>query len=223
MVAQLLEEFRSMPNQVLAATVTRVLTHEAIMSVNFELNGLVVTGVRYQAVVRAIAGGKITCEVGVAQDPNLPAGSFAECLYDQKPSPRQLRFPNEQYGSSSGREKFNIVHEATHALFDCYYGNAAGKQILAIDDEAAAWLAEALYSRISPFMWGGPIIQGDPLDEALKLADKIMAVPGMFGRNSRTYTVPPADATQLRDSVKILYSLQDGRAGIVDVFYGMPP
>ena len=205
-----------MPNQVLAATVSRVLTHQAIMSVNFELNGLLVTGMRYQSVVSAIAAGKITCEVGVAADPNLPAGAFAECLY--VPEHRELRFPDEQYGSSSGRQKFNIVHEGTHALFDCYYGNAAGKQILAVDDEAAAWLAEAWYSRISPFMWGGPIIQGDPLDEALKLADKSMAI---LGNNKRTYTVPASDATQLRDSIKVLYNLEGGRAGIVDIYYGL--
>src|ERR1700690_2049157 len=80
--SELLEEFRAMPNQVLAATVTRVLTHEAIMSVNFELDGLLVTGMRYQAVTHAIAAGKISCEVGVAADPNLPAGAVAECLYD---------------------------------------------------------------------------------------------------------------------------------------------
>jgi hypothetical protein len=213
-----------MPNQVLAATATSVLTHPAIMSVNFELSGLLVTGMRFQAVVHAIAAKKITCEVGVRPDPNLPAGSFAEALYDPKPSPRQLCFPNEQYGSISGREKFNIVHEATHAMFDCYYGNASGKQILAIDDEAAAWLAEAWYSRVSPFFWGGPIIQGDPLDEALKLVDKIRAVLSASGSNSsRTYTVPPSDATQLRESVKILYNLVAGKAGIVDVYYGLPP
>jgi hypothetical protein len=209
-----------MSNQVLAATATRVLTNEAIMRVNFELSGLLVTGMRYQKVVSAIAAGKITCEVGVTPDPNLPAGSVTECLYE--PAHHRMSFPNEQYGLSSGREKFNIVHEATHALFDCYYGTAGGKQILAIDDECVAWLAEALFSRISPFMWGGPLLPGDPPAESLKLADKIMAVPGTFGSHSPAYTVPPADATQLRDSIKTAYNLTGGRAGIVDIYYGLP-
>jgi hypothetical protein len=209
-----------MSNQVLAATATRVLTNEAIMRVNFELSGVLVTGVRYQAVVRAIAAGKITCEVGVTPDPNLPAGSVAECLYE--PQNHRMSFPNEQYGLSSGREKFNIVHEATHALFDCFYGHTGGRQILAIEDESVAWLAEGLFSRISPFFWGGGIMQGDPAAEALKLADKIMAVPGTFGSHSPAYAVPTADAAKLRDSIKDAYNLKDGRSGIVDIYYGLP-
>jgi len=71
-------------------------------------------------------------------------------------------------------------------------------------------------------MWGGPLLPGDPPAEALKLADKIMTVPGTFGSHSPAYTVPPADATQLRDSVKTAYNLTGGRAGIVDIYYGLP-
>lgn len=209
-----------MASQILARTVTRILGDATIQRINFVLSGLAVHSFRYEMVARAIANGKISCEVGVTPNRNLQAGYNAECRYE--PNTRQLRFPNDQYGLNPGRETFNIVHEATHAVFDRAYGNPRGVQILAIDDEAAAFLAQAVYSRISPYMWGGPIPQGDPIDEALKLADKIMAVPNTFRGNSPPYHVPPAELVPLRRSIQTAYNFVGGAAGIQHVYYGIP-
>jgi hypothetical protein len=166
----------------------------------------------------AITRGKITCEVGVPPNPNHRAGYHAECRY--KPENRQLRFPNEQYGSITGPETFNIVHEATHAAFDCRYGNPAGTQILAMDDEAAAFFAQAIYSRISPYSWSGTIVEGDPIDEALKLADRIMHSPGPVSHPP--YWVPEQELDQLLLSIQGPYDLQGGKAGITHIYYGLP-
>ena len=91
-----------MANQVLAATVTKLIREPWISNVRFTLAGLSVFAWRYEAVAIAISRGKITCEVGVPADTNLAPGFIAVGRYE--PKTRQLCFPNEQYGSSSGRE-----------------------------------------------------------------------------------------------------------------------
>ncbi len=211
-----------MPNQELASRVTRILSDAWSQKIKFTLSGCF-TNVRvdgYQLVVDAIARGKITCEVGVPPNPNLRAGIHAECRYT--PENRQLHFPNEQYGSITGPETFNIMHEATHAAFDCRYGNPAGTQILAMDDEAAAFFAQAVYSRISPYSWNGTIVEGDPIDQALKLADKIMHRTARVSQPP--YWVSEKDLDQLLLSIQRpdQYDLQGGKAGITHTYYGLP-
>jgi hypothetical protein len=211
-----------MSNQELAGRVTRILSDAWSQKIKFTLCGCF-TNLRvegYQLVVDAIARGKITCEVGVPPNPNLRAGTHAECRYT--PDNRQLHFPNAQYGSIPGRETFNIVHEATHAAFDCRYGNPAGTQILAMDDEAGAFFAQAVYSRISTYSWNGPIPEGDPIYEALKLADRIMQRHGRVIQPP--YWVPEPDLDQLLLSIQRpdQYDLQGGKAGIMHTYYGLP-
>jgi hypothetical protein len=210
-----------MANQVLAATVINLIRKPWISNVRFTLSGLSVFAWRYEAVAMAISRGKITCEVGVPADTNLQPGFIAVGRYE--PKPRELRFPNEQYGSSSDREKFNMVHEATHASFDCQYGTSTGKDILAIDDEAAAWLAQAVYMLESPYFWNGPMMPGDPIDEATKLANKLRAVPTYYDQGSPPYNVPSADTLALKRSVAKVYDLEGGKAGIVHTYYGLTP
>lgn len=209
-----------MANQVLTRTVSRILLDEAIQRVKFVLSGLTVHGFRYEMVAQAIVKGKISCEVGVTPNPNLPADYNAECRYD--PDHRQIRFPDEHYGSSPGTQTFNIVHEATHALFDVVYGKQGGFRTLAIDDEAAAFLAQALYSRFSPYLWNGPIPPGQPIYEALKVADKIRFVPNAFRGDSPPYHVADADLTNLRRSIQTAYKFLGGAAGIQYVYNGIP-
>ena len=209
-----------MPNQDLANRVIRILSDAYSQMIKFTLCGCF-TNLRvdgYQLVVNAIARGKITCEVGLPANRNHGAGYYGECLY--QPETRQLRFPSERYGSMQGRETFNIVHEATHAAFDCRYGNPAGTQILAMDDEAAAFFAQAIYFRISPYSWNGAIVQGDPIDEALKLADRIMHRTGRVSQSP--YWVPEQDLDQLLISIQGPYDLKGGKLGIMHVYYGLP-
>lgn len=149
---------------------------------------------------------------------NLDKGYFPKCCYD--PDHRVLRFPNDHYGSGPGSERFDIVHEATHALFDCFYGKPAGTLILAVEDEAATFLAEAIYSLLPGKVnfWSGTLIPGDPIDEALKVAEKIMAIPGAFNSGSPPYHVPSADLISLRSSIQTAYKLLGGAAGIQHLY-----
>jgi len=211
-----------MPSQVLAATVIRVLSHPVVMKINFELNGLLVTGMRYRVVAQAIRSGKITCEVGTDRDPKLPAGTVIVAEY--KPNLDQFVFPREDFGTSSGSEKINILHEATHAIFDCYSGSS-GTSILAIDDEAAAFFASALFLQLSDVGSRMPVFVGSAFDEACKLSKKILDATGDFLRNPRTYVVTPEASAALRHAVAIDYNLVDdgtsNRAGILDVYNGL--
>jgi hypothetical protein len=210
-----------MSNQVLEGNVKKILTDAPITRINFELIGLRVISTSYKLVLDAIQARKISCDVDVTPNPNLPTGVRRVCRYE--PASHQLLFPNDHYGSTSGSEKVNIVHEATHAMFDCIYGTRLGTQILAINDEAAAWLAQAVYFRKSPLLFwdGGPIVQGDPLEEAFKLVDKMVQSLGAFGSNGVTQSVPPTDAIPLQHSVATLYNFVGGAAGIKHVYFGV--
>jgi hypothetical protein len=211
-----------MPSQVLAATVIRVLSHPLVMKINFELNGLLVTGMRYQVVAQAVRSGKITCEVGSDRDPNLPAGSVIAAEYN--PNLDRFVFPREDFGASSGSEKIKILHESTHAIFDCY-SDSSGTSILAIDDEAAAFLASALFLQLSDVGNRMPVFVGSAFDEACKLSNKILDATGDFLRNPRTYVVTAEASAALRHAVAIDYNLVDdgtsNRAGILDVYNGL--
>ena len=209
-----------MGSQVLAKTVADILRDATIQKVRFVLSGLWVFGFRYERVLDAVQKGNISCEVGVPPNQHLPAGYAAKCRYD--PDTHRLLFPRENYGLSPGTETFDIVHEATHASFDYFYGRRGGFYVSAIEDEAAAFLAQAIYSRISPKLWSGVIFPGDPIEEALKVADKIMAIPGVFREDRPPYHVPPADLMALRGSIQTAYQFVGGAAGIQHVYNGVP-
>jgi hypothetical protein len=212
-----------MASQVLAATVIRVLSHPVIMKINFELNGLLVTGMRYHVVAQAVRSGKITCEIGTDRDPNLPAGTVIAAEYKSDPKPHFM-FPREDFGTSAGSEKIKILHEATHAIFDCY-ADSGGTSILAIDDEAAAYLASALFLQLSDVGNRMPLFVGSAFDEACKLSNKILDATGDFIRNSRTYVVTPEASAALRHAAAIDNNLvNDGtsdKSGVLDVYNGL--
>lgn len=211
-----------MTNQVLAETVKRVLMHPAIARVNFQLYGLLVTGNTYLSMLNMYSTGLVSCEVGVPPNPDLPDGVVRECLY--VPEHHRMHFRYEQYGTTSNFEKFNIVHEATHALFDARFGTKDGHQILAVEDEAAAWFAQAVYFRASGLLWdGGMLIEGqpgEPLVEALKLRDKLVKDSGAFGLDGRICMVSAADAIGLRQSAAAQHKLVGGRSEIKSVYKG---
>jgi hypothetical protein len=206
-----------MTNKVLAETVIRVLSDPAITRVNFQLYGRFVTGNRYLSMMSLYSMGFIDCVVGVPPNPDLPPGTARECLY--VPEHHRMHFQNEQYGSTSHIEKSNIAHEATHALFDSFYGATGGTHILAIEDEATAWLAQAVYFHRAGLL-GGPFIDGSALAEALKLVYKLADGSGAFGSDGRICTVSPADAMPLRQAAAADHKLVGGRATIESVYNG---
>jgi hypothetical protein len=110
-------------------------------------------------------------------------------------------------------------------FFDCYAGSG-GTSILAIDDEAAAYLASALFLQLSDVGNRMPLFVGSAFDEACKLSNKILDATGDFIRNPRTYVVTPEASAALRHAVAIDYNLVDDdptdkRSGILDVYNGL--
>jgi hypothetical protein len=192
-----------MSNQTVVATALRVLRRPGIWNIGFDLHGLCVTGQRYAMVAKAIEEGAIKCEVAGKLDPDkgqvLAAGMAIAARY--VPDVHTMFFRSEDFGSVSGYQQTQILHEATHAIFDLY---AKGKdtRTLAVEDEAAAVLAAALYVRLTDVVAisFGNFIDGSE-DEALKLADKLMAETGDFERDRRTYFLRPDQTKKLRDAV----------------------
>jgi len=193
----------SMTNQKLANTVLRILRQPGISKMGFELGGLVVTGVRYSMVAKAVEDGKIECQVmdklpSQGKD-ELATGMVAVARY--KAELNAMIFSREDYGSTKVSEETTVVHEATHAIFDLF-AKSQDDRTLAMNDESAAVLAEALYLRLCDKPPGSfaMFIDG-PQDEALKLADRMMAETGDFERDRRTYFLKPQQTQKLRDAV----------------------
>jgi hypothetical protein len=193
-----------MTNQKLANTVLRILRQPGIWKMGFQLGGLVVTGMRYSMVAKAVADGSIECRAvdqfeSQGRDALAP-GMVTEARY--KADLNAMLFSSENYGTTGkAREERTILHEATHAMFDLF-ANSQDERTLAIDDESAAVLAEALYIRLCDKDPGNftMFIDG-PQDEALKLADKMMAETGDFERDRRTYSLRPEQTQKLRNAV----------------------
>jgi hypothetical protein len=191
-----------MTNQTLAKTVTRILRQPGISKIGFDLKGLCVTGMRYSMVAKAVEDGKIECRVEDKFKPQskdeLAPGMEVVARY--KAELNAMVFSRENYGAN-GREERTIIHEATHAIFDLF-ARSANDRTLSIDDESAAVLAEALYIRLCDKPAGNfaMFIDG-PQDEALKLADKMVAETGNFERDRRTYLLKLPQIEKLRNAV----------------------
>jgi len=191
-----------MTNEKLKATVLTILRRPGIWKIGFQLGALCVTGQRYAMVARAIADGSIECQSVdkfESQGPDaLADGMVTEARYDIKNN--AMLFPRADYGNSPMEERA-IFHETTHAMFDLF-ANSHDDRTLAIDDESAAVLAEALYLRLCDRPVGGfaMMIEGRG-EEALKLADKMMAETGDFEKDKRTYFLRPEQTQRLREEV----------------------
>ena len=192
-----------MTNQKLAKTVTGILRQPGIWKIGFDMHGLTVTGMRYSMVAKAVEDGKIECHVVDqlrSQDKDhLAPGMVTVARYSAELN--AMIFPRETYGSAKVSEETVVVHEATHAIFDLF-AKSSDDRTLAMSDESAAVLAEALYLRLCNKNPGNftMFIDG-PQDEAMKLADRMIAQTGNFNRDQRTYFLKPQQTQKLRDAV----------------------
>ena len=191
-----------MASQKLANTVTRILRQPGIWKIGFDLNGLCVTGQRFALVAKAIADGTIACESVDSFKPQvggLAPGMVTAARYDI--AANTMLFSREDYGTFKVSEEISIVHEATHAIFDLF-AKSKDDRTLSIDDESAAVLASALYIRLCGKSPGNfTMFIGGPEDEALKLADRMIAETGGFEKDKRTYFLKPQQIQKLRTAV----------------------
>jgi hypothetical protein len=219
-----------MADRTIQETVLSVLSNPGVRKINFNLNGLIVAGHRYALVAALVRSGKIACEV-VSQMPVKPGqappqGSIVGAMYD--PDTNTMYFKRADYGNSgiaAGKERGVILHEATHALFDVF-ARSGNDQVLGIDDESAAVLAQALYLRlceggdniaISNFRMA---INGSG-ELALKLADTILAA----NAGERLFNLQPQQMTSFRNQVAVEWDLvkkgNSNRSGSMTIYDGV--
>jgi hypothetical protein len=211
-----------MTNPTLVRTALKILRNPEIWKIAFDLQGLCVTGVRYSMVAAAIEAGDISCETVAQFTPQpgqtLPQGSVIEAVY--KPEANTMLFGSESYGTSNIFEQTVILHEATHAIFDLY-AKGTNDRVLAINDEAAATLAQALYMRLcgaDRAVHRFSMFIDSAGDYAIKLADSMIAERG---EDRRTYFLQPKQTEDLRAAVAQEWGFTkkydaDGKGGYTD-------
>jgi hypothetical protein len=185
----------------LAATVLRILREPGIQKINFSLNAIIVKGQDYAPVAQAIADGRIQCQVvkQFASQGELARGMSVEARYETDSN--VMLFQRANYGSTASEER-TILHEATHAMFDLRGSKKHNIRQISIDDESAAVLVEALYTRLcKKELMGFKMVQYGPQDEALRIADNMMAERNNFEDDTSMYVLKEEDLQMLRAAV----------------------
>lgn len=113
--------------------IARLLRSAPVAGIDFNLNGLHISGEGFDRIAQLIADGHIRVRV----DTEMCVGAQYDPSYN---NPDTLFLPNAQV--SNPRTQMFIVHEATHALCDLM--RSSGYVYV---DESAAFLAEVTFSR----------------------------------------------------------------------------
>jgi hypothetical protein len=189
-----------MTNETLVKTVTGILRQPGLMKLNFQLNGLLVTGERLGRVAQAVEQGLIVCDTLGNYDlpkDEIPEGGVRDAHYTTKLN--VMLFERQNYAASGlPSEETTIVHEATHAAFDLF-APSSKYAVLAIDDESSAVLAAALYLKLCK-TWPGSFAADRPSSEAWDLADLVMSETDGFA-DKRTYVLKHDQTQKLRAAV----------------------
>jgi hypothetical protein len=190
-----------MSSNTLKNTVSRILRTPGMEKINFKLGALTVTGANIGRVAQAIDAGQIECRaVGQikADGPISPGkGNVIEAQYKEELN--AMLVPDESYGTAPGEDR-TLVHEAVHASFDLL-APGLNFRTLAIDDESAAVLAEAIYIIVCKRPVGGfrMVVEG-PQWQAWNLAGLMSVATDEFTQG-RTYTLDQSETADLRAAV----------------------
>jgi hypothetical protein len=190
-----------MSNESLKNTVSRILRTPGMEKIGFQLGALMVTGANIGRVAQAIDAGRIECRVVgqiKADGPISPGkGNVIEARYKEELN--AMLFRDDSYGTAPGEDR-TVVHEAVHASFDLLAPRSNFKT-LAIDDESAAILTEAIYIKVCNRPVGGfKMVVGGPQEEAWNLAGLMSAATDEFTKGG-IYTLDPTETTDLRAAV----------------------
>jgi hypothetical protein len=112
-----------------------LLRSPSVQKIDFFIGYMHINGAGYLRVADAVANGSIGLFVG-----GVSAGAAAEF----SPPGRFFRFPEGTYGLNRSDES-DMVHESTHALRALTYTRQSQMLIAATQNEAAAYVAGALY------------------------------------------------------------------------------
>jgi len=154
-----------------------VLRSRLVQKIDFYIGYMHINGAGYLRVADAVAKGSIKLFVG-----GVPAGAAA-AFY---PAGRFFRFPGGTYGLNAG-DQADMVHESTHALRALTYTRQAMMLITHTQNEAAAYVADALYT----LYIGSSNSSFEPIFiKAFQIAQSIKDIPGAV--------VSPQDEANLR-------------------------
>ncbi len=117
-----------------------ILRSAECRAMNFTIGPYLVTGNGYTTVAGAIAAGTITLAIAEA------AGYEASYT----PATRTFTLPRVDYGTRR-TERAAIVHEATHAMIDIYWGMNSdnGSSLAAPVEEPIAYIAQSVFRELS--------------------------------------------------------------------------
>jgi hypothetical protein len=147
-----------------------LLRSPLVQKIDFFIGYMHISGAGYSRVADAVANGSIKLFVG-----GVPAGAAA-AFY---PGDRFFRFPDGTYGLTRSDEA-DMVHESTHAIRALTYTRQSMMLIPDTQNEAAAYVADALYTLYSGSSNSSPqpiFIKADQIAQSIKDRKGAMVSP----------------------------------------------
>jgi hypothetical protein len=178
----------------LESTVTKVLRDHPAGKINFKIDTIVINRVQMEKVAKAIENGDISVEAKGTGD-RLGAAYLSwksrRFTEGEKKLLGTIAVKNEDVVKDAiGRAA--VFHESVHALMD-----VNGSKITMHDDEVAAYLADALYLKLS----GKTQVSGGPKEKAIfNAAFAIVDSKSLIKKAPVTLRWDDCDA--LRDAIK---------------------
>jgi hypothetical protein len=164
----------------LADTVAAIFEGPRVARIHFRLGGLEISPQRLRGVGKAIKKGDIKVEVE-------KGGKLLSASYH--PHSDTLLVPDDKLASVSAQA--GVLHEGVHALVDMY----KFKDVTVLNDEAAAYLAEAIYWRAA-HSW----VSGGAAEMAIyNAADQIARAHDLY--NKRGIRLSLDDVADLRAAI----------------------
>jgi len=124
----------------LKSNVLATLSSPQVNWINFAFANRMMSPMMYRSLYGQVDGDKIKCEV----DSNLDDTA----MYD--PNSNKLTASDGSYGETYFYQKALLIHEASHAILDCWYNgrdmnNNKASGITVLAEETIAYLAQAFY------------------------------------------------------------------------------
>lgn len=164
----------------LANKVAAIFESPQAARIHFRLGRLEVSPQRLRGVGKAIKKGDIKIEIS-------KTGKLLSAAYS--PHSDTLTLPDDKLASVSSRAA--VLHEGIHALVDIY----KCKEVTVLNDEAAAYLAEAIYLRAAHSWVGG----GGAEMAIYDAADKVAKAHDLYSR--RGIRLSNDDVADLRAAI----------------------
>ena len=124
----------------LKSNVLATLSSPQVNWINFAFANRMMSPMMYRSLYGQVDGDKIKCEVNSSLDDTA--------MYD--PANNKLTASDGSYGETYFYQKALLIHEASHAILDCWYNgrdmnNNKASGITVLAEETIAYLAQAFY------------------------------------------------------------------------------